>query len=404
MKVIYLHQYFNTPEMSGGIRSYEFARRLVNDGHEVHMITTVRKGSQFRGWKVSNENGIQVHWLYVPYSNKIGFLKRILAFLKFAIFSTTKVLKIKGDVVFATSTPLTIVIPALVGLRLCKIPYVLEVRDVWPEAAIAAGVLKSKLLIYLANKLEKAAYFNSSHIIVLAERFIKSINRFSHNRPITLIPNGCDLDLFKIDRSDSLKVKSSLEWLGEKKLVLYAGTIGKANNISYMVCLAKEVYKVDPEIRFLIIGDGNEKDKVISLAHKVGVLNKNLFYLPPVSKSKIPCYFSISTVSCSFMMNSSKLSADSANKVFDAFAAGKPVILNNIHGTLAPYVTKENLGIVLSFKDIPEAANDLCNFLNDNKKIEEYSKNVISVAESKFSRDILYLKLLDTLKNSIDRP
>src|SRR5690554_854503 len=132
MKVIYLHQYFNTPEMSGGTRSYEMARRMVAAGHEVHMVTSYREQDANRkGWFLTEEAGINVHWYPVPYSNHMGFVQRIKAFIAFALAARKKSVELDGDIIFATSTPLTIALPAVPASRKKKIPMVFEVRDLW---------------------------------------------------------------------------------------------------------------------------------------------------------------------------------------------------------------------------------------------------------------------------------
>src|SRR6185295_8166233 len=117
MRVIYLHQYFNTPDMAGGTRSYEMARRLVAAGHEVHMVTTWREPTDKTGWFVTSEAGITVHWLPVPYSNYLSYARRIRAFLRFAWASSRKAAALPGDVVFATSTPLTVAVPGIYASR-----------------------------------------------------------------------------------------------------------------------------------------------------------------------------------------------------------------------------------------------------------------------------------------------
>ena len=147
MKIIYLHQYFNTPQMSGGTRSYEMARRFVAAGHEVHMITSHREESDdFSEWLEEIIDGIHVHWLSVPYSNNMGFKARVLAFLKFAVASGVKARKVGGDVIFATSTPLTIALPAIYAAKRLKKPMVFEVRDLWPELPIEVSALKNPFL------------------------------------------------------------------------------------------------------------------------------------------------------------------------------------------------------------------------------------------------------------------
>ena len=113
MKIIYLHQYFNTPEMPGSSRPYEFAKRLVAMGHEVTMITTYREHYKTNKWFKTNYDGIQIHWLPLGYSNHMSFFERIKVFFLFAWRAYIKSKKVKGDIIFASSTPLTIAIPAV---------------------------------------------------------------------------------------------------------------------------------------------------------------------------------------------------------------------------------------------------------------------------------------------------
>jgi len=159
VKIIYLHQYFNTPDMSGGTRSYEMARRMVAAGHEVQMVTSYREpGSNRSEWFKTEEAGIQVHWYPVPYSNHMSFAQRIKAFFSFALAARKKAVELDGDIIFATSTPLTIALPAVSASRKKKIPMVFEVRDLWPEMPIAVGALKNPLMRFAAHKLEHWAY------------------------------------------------------------------------------------------------------------------------------------------------------------------------------------------------------------------------------------------------------
>ena len=113
MKIIYFHQYFKTPEMIGGTRSYEFAKGLIKMGHEVEMITTTQYTHKNNKWFRTKNSGISIHWLPLKYSNHMKFLERLKVFVIFAWKSYFRALKIKGDIVFASSTPLTISIPSI---------------------------------------------------------------------------------------------------------------------------------------------------------------------------------------------------------------------------------------------------------------------------------------------------
>ena len=144
------------------------ARRLVAAGHEVNLITSRREPGMDNDWYMTDEEGIKVHWFPVAYSNHMGFAQRIRAFLRFAIASARKAASIKADVVFATSTPLTIVLPGIFATWRQRVPLVFEVRDMWPAVPIAMGALRNPILIRAAYWLENLAYRRSKHVVALA--------------------------------------------------------------------------------------------------------------------------------------------------------------------------------------------------------------------------------------------
>ena len=207
MKIIYLHQYFNTPQMSGGTRSYEMARRFVAAGHEVHMITSSReRNKNASGWVDEIIDGIHVHWFSVPYSNKMDFKARISAFLKFAIVSGAKAYRVGGDVIFASSTPLTIALPAVYAAKRLRKAMLFEVRDLWPELPIAVGALKNPFLIKAAKWLERFAYKNADNVIALSPGMAKGVIKSGYPPDkVHIIPNSCDTDLFQVPESEGKK-------------------------------------------------------------------------------------------------------------------------------------------------------------------------------------------------------
>src|SRR5690606_21942813 len=251
MKILYFHQYFNTPEMSGGTRSYEMARRLVAAGHEVHMITSWVKETDQSDWYVTNEAGIHVHWFPNYYNNKMSYLDRIKAFFKFAFHAAKKGKSFKNvDVVFATSTPLTIALPAVLTANKLNVPMVFEVRDLWPELPIAMGALRNKFTQKLAYILESWAYKNSESIIALSPGMRDGIVKtgYPYNK-VAVIPNSSDNELFEVSHSSVEDFRSKFNWLGDRKLVVYTGTFGIINGVSYLVDLAEKVYNLDSEVR-----------------------------------------------------------------------------------------------------------------------------------------------------------
>lgn len=398
MKILYLHQYFNTPSMAGGTRSYEMARRFVQWGHEVHIITSERTGTQKGIWRETEEDGIHVHWTPVLYSNALSYRGRKKAFIAFAYRAGQKAVEIGGDVVFATSTPLTIALPAVYAKKKLRVPMVFEVRDLWPELPIAIGAIKNPLLIAAARQLEKYAYKNADKIVALSPGMKKGITRTGcPEEKIAVIPNSCDIDLFDVPKERGLEIRNQFEWLGDRPLVIYIGTFGKINGVGYLVRLAAEVGKHDPEVRFVAIGDGKEWHEVETLAHDLGVLNSNFFMFHQIPKKDTPSWFSAATISTSLFIDLPEMWNNSANKFFDSLAAGKPVAIN-YQGWQADLIRQFRNGLLLSSKNIPEAALLIKKSLTNKKEIKQMSMSSKDLASASFSRDSLATDLLQTLE------
>jgi glycosyltransferase involved in cell wall biosynthesis len=197
------------------------------------------------------------------------FLKRIIAFLKFVIVSAKKAASINGDIVFATSTPLTIALPAIYAKKRNRIPMVFEVRDLWPEVPVSLGEIENKMLISLSRWLEKFAYKNSERIIALSEGMKEGIIKsgYKKNR-VHVIPNSSDIAFFDVPKKRGGEFRNDRDWLKKRPLLVYTGTLGKVNGISYLVRLAEETLKKDDEIRFLVVGSGREWEKPRNLIGK----------------------------------------------------------------------------------------------------------------------------------------
>jgi len=404
MKIIYLHQYFTTPSMSGGTRSYEMARRFVATGHEVHMITSKRKECDgFSGWLEENIDGIHVHWLHVPYSNEMGFKRRIMAFIKFSVLSTLKAVKVGGDVVFATSTPLTIAIPALVAKFYHQIPMVFEVRDMWPELPIAVGALRNPFAKLFAYWLEWAAYHASVHVIALSPGMATGVRRcgIPHSR-VSVIPNSCDTDLFDVPAEKGQWVRNRLGLESGQPLIIYTGAFGLINGVGYLVDVAKTMRTIAPEVHFLLVGRGAEVDKVTEHAERMGVLKRNLWIWTPQPKVKVPDILAASTVVTSVVIPLKVLWNNSANKFFDALAAGKPVAINYF-GWQADLLRKNESGVVLPPDNPAAAAKILAEFVRNPDRLKKAADASLRLAYENFNRDLLYAKLESVFKNSVAR-
>lgn len=402
MKIIYLHQYFNTPDMSGGTRSYEMARRMVSAGHEVHMITSIREsGSNTNDWLLTEEAGIQVHWYPVPYSNHMTYSMRIKAFFSFAREALNKAMQLDADVVFATSTPLTIALPAVRAARMKSIPMVFEVRDLWPELPIAMGALKNPFFRIAAKLLERWAYRNSQAVVTLSPGMKEGVVKTGYSTSkVAVIPNSSDNEDFLCSKEEVDFFRSSRDWLGSRPLLVYTGTFGKINGVDYMVQLAKELLVLGSDIRILLLGDGAEREAIRDLALKEGVYRNNLFIENPLPKKDIPVVLGAATMASVLFIDLPQMRPNSANKFFDSLASGTPVLLN-FGGWMHDLVDMHGCGLSFWNKPIEEVALELDKKMYDEDWLEESGNLARALAEARFDRDLLANQLMSVLQSAV---
>ena len=375
--------------MAGGTRSFEFSRRLAKSGHEVTVITSCRNPGRNSSTFISEEGGVRVVWLPVSYSNEMNFARRALAFINFAIRSLRYCLAYKADVIIATSTPLTVAIPAIITSKLKRVPYVFEVRDLWPELPIAMGALTNPILRLCAITLERMAYSNAAQLIALSPGMKQGIEAvIGLKKKVTVIPNSCDIELFNSNVQAAGSIRALLSKLNGRPYVLYAGTLGLINGVKYAVELADMLRKADDSLCIVIVGDGAERNSVLELAAERGVLNENLFLLYPVPKEQVVFLFRQASLGLSLFINLREMEANSANKFFDSIAAGKPIAIN-YGGWQAALIASHKIGVCLDPLDHAKAAAQLRSFVRCKDGLSEAGRNASDVAKTMFDREKL---------------
>lgn len=386
MRLLYIVQYFTFPDQTGGTRPYDLATSFVKQGIEVTVITSDESGKAKEKWTLIERDGLKVYRLDCPYDNKMGFVERIFAFCKFFLHASVKQFSIDYDVMLASSTPLTNGIPALVARRFRRKPYVFEVRDVWPGVPIAMGYFKNKMIQKLLYAFEYRIYKNASVIVPLSIGMDDNIKQRYPNKKSVVIPNISELSRFS-----NHKKTVNIEFPVGKKVVLYAGTFGNVNGLSYVNKLAKYTLSLDPNLWFYLIGKGKEKEDNMKEAEELGVLNKNVFFFDPVKKDDLPYLYNNCTVGSSFVIDIPALWDNSANKFFDTLAAKKPIIINH-NGWQADTIHKNNIGYVLPPVITEEAAKGFVAYMNDKKLIEEQGENGLKLAKEEYSLDVAVRK------------
>ncbi|WP_177168811.1 glycosyltransferase family 4 protein [Thalassotalea agarivorans] len=382
------------------------ATRLAAKGEDVTLVTSSafieNEFDLQKGWNELSVSGVKV-WAYKQaYSNEMSFTQRLKAFILFAYHSYKKSAETKADIVFATSTPLTIALPAVLASKKRKIPLVFEVRDLWPEAPIAIGALKHPILIWLAKKLEAWAYKHSTQIIALSPGMSEGVKAVDSRAKVTTIPNAADIKLFESFTDTLPNFITEEPSLERRKILTYTGTFGEVNNLTYLINLAEQLKAIDSNVAIVLIGKGKERGYLEKLALDKQVLNEYFYIFNPVQKRELADVLKHSDMMISTVKPIPELWKNSANKFFDALAAGKPIAINH-GGWQADLIQNEKLGIVLSSNKPEDAAHLLHDSMNDKDLLKALGNNAKRLAVDKFSRDILFEKFHQALKKAAEK-
>lgn len=392
MKILYFHQHFVTPKGATGTRSYEFAKALIAAGHGVTMVCGEYQHAALglpydarHGWSRGDVDGIDVIALPLAYANQDGIAKRLLVFLRFAWRSMQIALQHDYDLLFATSTPLTAGVPGIAARWLRAKPFVFEVRDLWPELPRALG-MRNPLLLGGMNVLEWASYRSACACIGLSPGIVEGIRRRSQtDKAITMIPNGCDLELFKPGTGHRLKLPG-VE--GGDFVAAFTGAHGIANGLGTVLDTAAVLKKRgNRRIKLLLVGDGKEKAGLVAAARAQKL--DNFLFLDPMPKTELATLTAGLDVGLMVLKNvPSFYYGTSPNKFFDYISAGIPV-LNNYPGWLADMIQENHCGIVVP-PEQPEAFADALEYLAEHpEECQAMGQNARRLAEEHFSRELL---------------
>src|SRR5690554_6872373 len=346
MKILYFHQHFKLPTHAGGTRSYEMAQKLLERGHQVIMVCGETANLNLATTGVSHVSrgivdGIDVIQIALPYSNKDNIAKRTRTFLKFAYIGIKIALKEEYDILFATSTPLTAGIPGIFAKWFRKKKFVFEVRDLWPELPKTLG-MKNPFLLGGMSFLEKLSYKKADACIGLSPGICKGIAKRSQNgKKIKLIPNGCDLEIFKPGNRNDLKLPGVKP---TDTVAVFTGAHGIANGLNAVLDAAAVLKSLNREdIKLVFIGDGKLKQELKIRANNEK-LNNCLFF-DPVPKTELNKIVANADVGMMILANVPAFYyGTSPNKFFDYISSGLPV-LNNYPGWLADLIQENNCGV-----------------------------------------------------------
>lgn len=402
MRILYFHQHFSTPLGSTGIRSYEMAKRLVQKGHSVTMVCGSYAGgnsglneqpfidSQRRG----QVDGINIVEFELSYANNQSFTQRIVTFLRFAYRSVKVALTHDYDLVFATTTPLTVALPGIAARWFRKKTFIFEVRDLWPELPKAMGVITNPAVLFGMGVLEKLAYRTADGHIGLSPGIVEGIKK--HLKPeqdVAMIPNGCDIQLF----NQQPEAWQPDQVNDEDFVAVFSGTHGMANGLDSLIEVAKTLKNKNiNHVKLVLIGQGKCKPELVEQASKYQL--NNIVFLDPVDKRRLSGLFVRADIGMQVLANVPAFYyGTSPNKFFDYISAGLPVI-NNYPGWLAELIEEHQCGIVVP-PEQPEAfADALIALSNSRESLAPMAENAKQLALTAFDREQLATRFVEYIE------
>ena len=390
MRLVYIHQYFRTPEQGGAVRSYHLAKGLIEAGVEVELITAHSSNSYDQRWI----DGIKVHYLPVDYDQKFGFFRRIWSFLQFVRQSKKLLKKLsRPDLLYVTSTPLTTGWIGLWAKRKLALPYIFEVRDLWPEAPIQVGAIQNPLLIRFLRSLEKKIYDQSLSLVALSPGIAAHLKHISPDRSVALIPNFSDLSQFfpkekNQSLADSLGLTSGLT-------IAYTGALGQVNAVEELLELAKMAQERGKNWNFLIMGAGSHEVLLREKAQKMDL--RSTHFLPYSSKEQVNEVLALADFAWISFAHYPVLKTNSPNKFFDAIAAGKAILVNH-KGWVYDLVMTHELGISFLPGKWVKAFTRLEELESGRDKIQVMGRRARKLAETQSAKELAVGRLIEVIQ------
>lgn len=400
MHILLIHQAFVALDEPGGTRHYELARYLAERGHrvtviasEVSYLTGRRENTDSKTELFENGGRIQILRTYTYPALHRSFFHRLLSFFSFMLFSFLDGVKVKNlDLIWGTSPPIFQGVTALSLARLKRVPFLFEVRDLWPAFAVQVGVLRQPALIRASQWLEKTLYRSADQLVVNSPGFLSHVKERG-GRNVKLVPNGTDIEMFSphIEGADFRAAHN----LADKFVVLYAGAHGLSNDLGILLESAR-LLSQRPDVQFVLLGDGKEKPNLVEQSRKLGL--KNTLFLPACPKSRIAQAVAAANACVAILKPVPLYATVYPNKVFDYMAAGKPVILA-IDGVIRSAVEEAGAGIFVQPGDPVALAQAVESLADDPQQTRRMGESGREYVVKHFNR----VDLAETLNQLITR-
>lgn len=398
-RVLIINQYFKTPEDKGVTRLYWIAKEFESRGHSVTVLShkNLNQFKRERGSRVQKvSNDIHCKFIYTKYSNSMGLWGRLMSFSQFACWATYRVLFVeKYDIIYASSTPLTVAIPAIAANLLRRKKYILEVRDLWPSAPVELGELTNKYQIQVARFLEYHAYNRANKIVALSPGMLYGVlsRDKDFSEKTTVITNLAKTDVFYSEYEDFIEALEHRQ-VSSKVRIVYIGQFGKSNGYEYVQSLLRLSDGLTSQLEFHFWIHGKHKEDLENeFENRANVFIHDRIPFNALRKELVTFDLSLVTFS-----NYSILDTNSPNKLFDSLSAGIPVIVNS-NGWTADMINNYSCGFHCS---TPEELIEILDRIgHDKKELRQLSRNAFLTAKDVFDMNVQLPKLYNFIQEDV---
>ncbi|HEX9330815.1 MAG TPA: glycosyltransferase family 4 protein, partial [Anaerolineales bacterium] len=378
MKILLLNQSFVSPDEPGHTRHFEMAKYLRGCGHEMVIVgsdsnyQTGLRTVERKGLYVEQMiDGVRVLRAYSAQTLHRSYFWRFISFFSFMFSSVWAALQVKNvDLIMGTTPPIFQAVSAWFVAFVRRKPFLLEVRDLWPEFAISMGVIKNPMVIALAHWLEKFLYARATHILVNSPAYKEYIlGKGVPEDKITFVPYGTDINMFN-PNVDGSTIREKLG-LKDKFLVLYAGAMGQAHDL-YTVLRAAECLNDESHIHFVFFGAGKERANLEAESQRLGL--KNVLFAGVCPKREMPMVVASADVCLAILQNIPMFRTTYPNKVFDYMAAARPTVLV-IDGVIREVIESSDGGVFVEPGDHELLAKRLLELSRNPERVKQMGEN-----------------------------
>ncbi len=383
-------------------RTYEHCRQWVKDGHNVTVITCapnhpqgrVYEGYRNRFYQRETKDGIAVIRVWTFVTANEGFFKRTLNYISYLCSAVVVSLFLpKADVVLSTSPQFFNGLAGYFVGKMRRIPWVLEIRDLWPESIVTVGAIKSQAVIKMLEWIERFAYRNADHIVPVTDSFkVYILGKGIEAGKITVVKNGVDLAQYRpVDGASELAEELGLTG---KFIVSYFGTHGMAHHLETILEAARRLSHV-PNIVFLMVGDGAERQVLVQMRNAMGL--QNVMMLDQQPKSRMPDFWALSAVSLVLLKKSDLFKTVIPSKIFESLAMAKPIVLG-VEGESADLLRAAQAGLCIEPEDADQLVARVLELSRDTQLRQRLGRNGRRFVMEQFDRIILARKLASVIE------